>query len=85
MAHCTKSNVDRVYVARQKGGRGLISSEMCVKTEENNLVWYVRNRPLALRSHVIFSAMLEGKQIGCYGKQWLLRGITISQLRKYLH
>ena len=26
------------------------------------------NRPLALRSHVILSAMLEGKQIGCYGK-----------------
>ena len=43
MAHCTKSDVDRVYVARQKGGRGLLSSEMCVKTEENNLVWYVRN------------------------------------------
>ena len=34
------------------------------------------NRPIALRSHVIFSAMLEGKQIGCYGKQWLPRGIT---------
>ena len=43
------------------------------------------NRPFALRSHVIFSAMLEGKQIGCYGKQWLPRGITIGQLRKYLH
>ena len=31
-----KSDVDRVYVARQKEGRGLISSEMCVKGEENN-------------------------------------------------
>ena len=37
-----KSYVDRVYVARQKGGRGLISCEMCVKVEENNLAWYVR-------------------------------------------
>ena len=27
----------------QKGGRGLISCEMCVKTEENNRAWYVRN------------------------------------------
>ena len=29
----------------QKGRRGLISCEMCVKTEENNLAWYwyVRN------------------------------------------
>ena len=38
-----KSDVDRVYLARQKGGRGLISCEMCVKAEENNLAWYVRN------------------------------------------
>ena len=39
----SKSDVDRVYVPRQKGGRGLISCEMCVKAEENNLAWYVRN------------------------------------------
>ena len=38
-----KSDVDKVYVARQKGGRGLISCEMCVEAEENNLAWYVRN------------------------------------------
>ena len=31
-------------------------------------------RRLALRSHVIFSAMLEGKQIGCYGKHGCLVG-----------
>ena len=38
-----KRDVDRVYVPRQKGIRGLISCEMCVKAEENNLAWYVRN------------------------------------------
>ena len=38
-----KRDVDRVYVARQKGRRGLISCEMCVNSEENNLAWYVRN------------------------------------------
>ena len=38
-----KSDVDRVYLPKQKRGRGLISCEMCVKTEENNLAWYVRN------------------------------------------
>ena len=42
-----KSDVDRVYVARQKGGRGLIICEMCVKAEENNLAWYVRNSLMA--------------------------------------
>ena len=29
---------------------------------------FKRNRRLALTRQVIFSAMLEGKQIGCYGK-----------------
>ena len=38
-----KSDVDRIYLPKQKGGRGLISCEMCVKTEENNLAWHVRN------------------------------------------
>ena len=38
-----KSDVHRVYLPRQRGGRGLISCEMCVETEENNLTWYVRN------------------------------------------
>ena len=36
-----------MYVARQKGGRGLIICEMCVKAEENNLTWYVRNSLMA--------------------------------------
>ena len=38
-----KSDVDRVYLPKEKGGRGLISCEMCVKTDENNRAWYVRN------------------------------------------
>ena len=42
MVH-SKSDVDRVYVALWKGGRGLISCEMYVKAGESNLVWYVRN------------------------------------------
>ena len=35
-----KSDVYRVYLPQQKGGRGLINCEMCVKAEENNLSWY---------------------------------------------
>ena len=38
-----KSDVDRLYLPRQKGGRGLISCEMFVKAEENNLAWYIKN------------------------------------------
>ena len=38
-----KSDVDRLYVMRSKGGRGLIGCKSCVVTEENSLGWYVRN------------------------------------------
>ena len=37
-------------------------------------IFTLANRPFALRVHVSFAAMLEGKQIGCYsllGKKWL--------------
>ena len=36
-----KSDVDRVYVSRCNGGRGLISVQMCARTEGNNLARYV--------------------------------------------
>ena len=44
--HCAfhpKSDTDKLYLTREKGGRGLISCEGCVRSEENNLGWYVRN------------------------------------------
>ena len=36
-----KSDVDRLYVRRKEGGRGLISIERCIKEEENSLKVYV--------------------------------------------
>ena len=38
-----KSDADRLYVKRREGGRGLISIESCVRSEENNLGMYVRD------------------------------------------
>ena len=38
-----KSDIDRVYLRWEMGGRGLISCEGCIRMEENNLGWYVRN------------------------------------------
>ena len=43
-----RTDVSRIYVPRKKGGRGLISGESCVRREENNLSWYVRNSEEAL-------------------------------------
>ena len=36
-----KIDIDRLYLNRRHGGRGLISIEMCVRLEENNLGLYV--------------------------------------------
>ena len=43
-----RSDVARIYEPRKKGGRRLISYESCVRREENNLSWYVRNSEEAL-------------------------------------
>ena len=43
-----RSDAARIYVARKKGGRGVISCESCVRREESNLSWYVRNSEEAL-------------------------------------
>ena len=32
-----------LYVSRENGGRGLIGCENSVKSEENDLGWYVKN------------------------------------------
>ena len=40
-----KSDVDRIYVPRGKGGRGLISCEGCIRSEENSLGWYFNHSP----------------------------------------
>ena len=36
-----KSDIDRLYLKRKHGGRGLISIKMCVRSEKNNLSLYV--------------------------------------------
>ena len=38
-----RSDIARIYIPRKKGGRGLISCESCLRREENNLSWFVRN------------------------------------------
>ena len=40
-----KGNVDRLYIKREHGGRGLISIEYCVKMEDNSLRRYMFQEP----------------------------------------
>ena len=39
----SKSEIYKVCLGRETKVRGLISCERCIKMEENNLGWYVRN------------------------------------------
>ena len=38
-----KSDVDRIYLPRERRGRGSVSYERCTRSEENNMGWYVKN------------------------------------------
>ena len=43
-----KSYIDQLYLKQKRGGRGLISIEMCVRSDGNNLGLYVRGSNEAL-------------------------------------
>ena len=38
-----KSDVDRLYISRKEGGRGLVSCESTIESEENNPGCYLKN------------------------------------------
>ena len=54
-----KSDIDRVYNSREMGGRGLISSEGCIRMEQKKLGWYVRNSVEPLIEDVKTSETIE--------------------------
>ena len=49
-----KSDLDLVYLSRQKGGRGLISFEMCLKAED-----LILHGKLGIRTRVVRGANLN--------------------------
>ncbi len=58
-----KSDTDRLYLTREKGGRGLISCEDCVRSEENNLGWYVRNSVESLIRGVRLAKVIDTEYV----------------------
>ena len=38
-----KSDINRIYIPRRRGGRGLISAESCIRREKNSMGWYVQH------------------------------------------
>ncbi|CAB3978866.1 Hypothetical predicted protein [Paramuricea clavata] len=54
-----RSDIHRLYLPREKGGRGLISCEGCIRTEENSLGWYVKNSVEPLLQQVAKTGVIE--------------------------
>ncbi|CAB4031495.1 Hypothetical predicted protein, partial [Paramuricea clavata] len=54
-----RSDIHRLYLPREKGGRGLISCEGCIRTEENSLKRYVKNSVEPLLQQVAKTGVIE--------------------------
>ena len=54
-----KSNGNSIYLPRARVGRGLISCERCIRGEENNMEWYVRNSIEPLLEAVKSAGMVD--------------------------
>ena len=58
-----KSDVNRLYVSRKEGRRGLMSCESTVTSEENNLGWYLKNSDENLLQGVNLVGILKFREI----------------------
>ena len=57
------SDIDRLYLKRKHGGKGLISIETCVRLEENNLGLYVReSNEILLKGGIVKTENLMEKE-----------------------
>ena len=54
-----KSDVDRLYLSRTDGGGGLMSCEHAIRSEENNLGWYLKHSKEGLLQGVKHVRILE--------------------------
>ena len=57
-----KSDVDRLYLPRPKGGRGLISFESCIRSEENSVGCYIKNSMEPLLEQVRMSGVIQTEE-----------------------
>ena len=63
-----KGDVDRLYLSRRDGGRGMISIEDCLRMEEKNLARYVVNS-----NERLFGVVAEGLEVVESGKEYKKR------------
>ena len=63
-----KSDVDRLYIKKKEGGKGLMSVERCVREEENSLGFYVANSEEKLIRGVAVAEIINTKDTVTSGK-----------------
>ena len=78
-----KGDVDRLYLMRKEGGRGMISVEDCVRMEENNLTRY-----MIQSKERLFAVISEGMELKESGKEYKKRVIVKRKdklMKKQVH
>ena len=76
-----KSDVDRLYLSRRKGGRGLMNCEDVIRSEENNLGWYLKNSEDSLLQTVKFEGVIDYQST--VSKEDLMKRNTDKRVEKW--
>ena len=71
-----RSDIDRLYVPRKGGGRGLIGYEDCIRAEENNAACYIKNAGEPLLLEVRRSGMIKTED--CKDKKHY-KGVKVTE------
>ena len=78
-----KGDVDRLYLMRKEGGRGMISVEDCVRMEEKNLTKY-----MIQSKEKLFGVISEGMELKESSKEYKKRVIVKRKdklMKKQVH
>ena len=76
-----KSYVDILYASRKEGERGLMSWESTVRSEENNLGWYLKNSSKNLLQRVKHVRILKFKE--SVSKKDLKKSLTEKRVKNW--
>ena len=83
-----KGNVDRLYLKRNEGGRGLMSVQDCVRIEENNLERYMKNNMESLiiaASNILYEESVSECESGTVYKERVATERTKRVFNKEMH
>ena len=83
-AHHPKADIDRLYLKRAAGGRGLIGAEDCIRIERENLISYIRSSEEQLLKAVHKEGILKSGK-GEKTKEEIQQEHTEKRSQKAIH